>query len=234
MYDASARANPKVPSLNDCLETGSPLQNLLWNVLVRNRFHPVAVTGDLKQAFLQVRIRENERDVLRFHWLKDLQTKEIEVLRFTRALFGLAPSPFLLAGVIKEHLRSLKSKYPDLVAEIEKSLYVDDLIGGADSTTKGLELKQTAKEIFSEAGFELHKWHSNVKEIEAENTTVTEENQTYAKQQLGVKQGETKLLGLTWDKVQDNIQVSIPNDPAACTKRGILGKMARNYDPLGL
>ena len=73
-----------------------------------------------------------------------------------------------------------------------------------------------------------------MKEIEAENTTVTEENQTYAKQQLGVKQGETKLLGLTWDKVQDNIQVSIPNDPAACTKRGILGKMARIYDPLGL
>ena len=108
MYDASSRANPKVPSLNDCLETGPPLQNLLWNALVRNRFHPVAVTGDLKQAFLQVRIRENERDVLHFHWLKDLQTKEIEVLRFTRALFGLAPSPFLLAGVIKEHLRSLK------------------------------------------------------------------------------------------------------------------------------
>ena len=154
----------------------------------------------LKQAFLQVRIRENERDVLRFHWLKDLQTKEIEVLRFTRALFGLAPSPFLLVGVIKEHFRSLKSKYPDLVAEIEKSLYVDDLIDGADSTTKGIELKQTAKEVFSKAGFELHKWHSNVKEIEAENTTVTEENQTYAKQQLGVKQGETKLLGLTWTK----------------------------------
>ena len=76
--------------------------------------------------------------------------------------------------------------------------------------------------------------HSNVKEIEAENTAVTEENKTCAKQQLGVKQGETKLLGLTWDKVQDNIQVSIPNDPAACTKRGILGKMARIYDPLGL
>jgi hypothetical protein len=86
----------------------------------------------------------NSRE-LRFHWLKDLQTKQIEVLRFTRTLFGLAPSPFLLAGVIKEHLRSLKSKYPDLVAEIEQSLYVDDLIGGADCTTKGLELKKTAK-----------------------------------------------------------------------------------------
>ncbi|XP_028404021.1 uncharacterized protein LOC114526636 [Dendronephthya gigantea] len=234
VYDASARANPKVPSLNDCLETGPPLQNLLWNVLVRNRFHPIAVTGDLKQAFLQVRIRENDRDVLRFHWLKDLQTKEKEVLRFTRALFGLAPSPFLLAGVIKEHLRGLKPKYPDLVEEMERSLYVDDLIGGADSKPKALELKQAAKEVFGEAGFQLHKWHSNAKEVEYEDTTANDDNQTYAKQQLGVKQGETKLLGLAWDKDQDNIQVNIPNDTANCTKRGILGKMARIYDPLGL
>ena len=145
VYDASARANPKAPSLNDCLETGPPLQNLLWNVLVRNRFHPIAVTGDVKQAFLQVRIGENERDVLQFHWLKELQTKEIEVLRFTRALFGLSPSPFLLAGVIKEHLRSLRQKYPDVVAEIEKSLYVDDLIGGAVSTPKALGFEDNSQ-----------------------------------------------------------------------------------------
>ena len=122
--------------------------------MIRNRFHPIAVTRDLKQAFLQVRIRENERHVVRFHWLKDLQIKEIEVMRFTRALFGLAPSPFLLAGVIKEHLRSLRQKYPDVVAEIEKSLYVDDLIGGAISTPKALELKTTAKEMFGDVGFQ--------------------------------------------------------------------------------
>ena len=140
VYDGSARANPKASSLNGCLETGPPLQNLLWDVLVRNRFHAVAVTGDLKQAFIQVRIRESDRDALRFHWLKDLQSEEVEVLRFTRALFGLAPSPFLLAGVIKEHLRSLKPKYPHLVDEIEKSLYADDLISGSHSTKKVLEL----------------------------------------------------------------------------------------------
>ena len=37
VFDGSARANERSPSLNDCLETGPPLQNLLWNVLVRNR-----------------------------------------------------------------------------------------------------------------------------------------------------------------------------------------------------
>ena len=60
VYDASARANVEAPSLNDCLETGPLLQNKLWSVLERNRFQPVALAGDLKQAFLQVRIREED------------------------------------------------------------------------------------------------------------------------------------------------------------------------------
>ena len=67
VYDASARERENAPSLNDCLLTGSPLQNQLWSVLIRNRFHPVAVAGDLQKAFLQVRVREAEREVLRFH-----------------------------------------------------------------------------------------------------------------------------------------------------------------------
>ena len=64
VYHASARANEKAPSLNDCLKTGPPLQNKLWSVLMRNRFQHVALAGDLKQAFLQVRIREEDRDVM--------------------------------------------------------------------------------------------------------------------------------------------------------------------------
>ena len=52
VYDASAKANEKSPSLNDCLETGPSLQNLLWDVLVCNRLKPIALAGDLKQAFL--------------------------------------------------------------------------------------------------------------------------------------------------------------------------------------
>ena len=56
-FDASARSTEKSPSLNDRLETGPPLQNLLCNVLIRNRLKPVALAGDLKQAFLQEHIR---------------------------------------------------------------------------------------------------------------------------------------------------------------------------------
>ena len=129
VYDASARSNPQAPSLNDCLYAGPPLQNRLWNVLVRMRFHPVLITGDLKQAFLQDRIKKQERDALRFHW-KASEHSEVETLRFTRALFGLVPSPFLLGGVIESHLESWEPRRPELVAELRKSLYVDDLISG--------------------------------------------------------------------------------------------------------
>lgn len=58
VYDAFVRAHPDAPSLNQYLNAGPPLQNRLWNVLVRMRFHPVLVAGDLKQAYLQVRIKE--------------------------------------------------------------------------------------------------------------------------------------------------------------------------------
>ena len=57
---------------------------------------------------------------------------------------------------------------------------------------------------------------------------------TFAKQQLGVPSGQTTLLGLSWDKERDVIKIEIPSGKAEPTKRGILGKIAKIYDPLGL
>ena len=97
VYDASAKSNCSNPSFNECLETGPALQNLLWKRLVRNRFFPVALCGDIKQAFLQVRIKEEDRDALRFHWMKEKDPKQIATLRFTRALVR---STFIFGGTL--------------------------------------------------------------------------------------------------------------------------------------
>ena len=51
VFDASAREDNRSPSLNDCLETGPSLQNLLWNVVMRNRMKPIALAGDIKRHF---------------------------------------------------------------------------------------------------------------------------------------------------------------------------------------
>ena len=66
-----------MPSLNDCLDLGPALQNKIYDVLVCERFHSVAFAGDMRQAFLQVRIREGERDALRLHWLRDLHSTQV-------------------------------------------------------------------------------------------------------------------------------------------------------------
>ena len=235
VYDCSARAEGGAPSLNDCLDPGPPLQNRLWDVLVRERFHSVALAGDMRKAFLQVRIREGERDALRFFWLSSLDSNEVQVLRFTRALFGMASSPFLLGGVIEQHLKNWRDKLADNVAEIGKSLYVDDLISGGSTVTVAKTLKRDATTIFGDAGFQLHKWHSNIPELESDAEIPTNGEDTFAKLQLSSTSGEgCKLLGLGWDKVEDTIQVTFPTENAVLTKRGVLAKLARIYDPLGL
>ena len=247
VYDASAKAHSSAPSLNDCLEVGLLLQNKLWKVLVRGRFHPVALAGDIRKAFLQVRIHVQDRDALRFHWLEAKDPQRIRTYRFTRALFGLGPSPFLLGGVIQQHLNTCRDEHPKCVEEIERELYVDDILSGGPTTEEVKQKKATTTEIFAQATFHLHKWHSNVKELELDDVpednakelepvTVNEheDDLSYAKQQLGVQSRQCGLLGLKWNKLSDEIGVPFPANVAQPTKRGILGKVAKIYDPLGL
>jgi hypothetical protein len=83
-----------------------------------------------------------------------------------------------------------------------------------------------------DAKFKLHKWNSNVPELE-DNDEICDE-QSFAKQQLQVKPSESKLLGLKWDKTTDTISVEFPARTPATTKRELLASLARIYDPLGL
>ena len=140
----------------------------------RSRFHPVLITSDLQKTFLQVRIKASERDTLRFHW-KPNKHSQLDTLRFTQALLGLDPSPFLLGGIIQLHLRIWRATYPESVWEMECGLYLDDLITGSTTVPKVKELQENAIEVFADATFKLHKWHSNVDELEPASDTPSEE-----------------------------------------------------------
>ena len=90
-------------------------------------------------------------------------------------------------------------------------------------------------EIFAKGTFELHQWHSNVKELETACSVPVSEEETYAKEQLGTSRKEgAYLLGLQWNKECDTISINFPSESTEPTKRGILSKVAKIYDPLGL
>lgn len=83
---------------------------------------------------------------------------------------------------------------------------------GGRSTSKAQERKQEVAQIFSKALFQIHKWHSNIKQLEYSNLIVPPEEQSFAKQQL------KKMLGLKWDKQQDTLVVVIPKQETQPTK----------------
>ncbi|CAL1281583.1 unnamed protein product [Larinioides sclopetarius] len=70
------------------------------------RSNRIAVTSDIKAAFLQIEIHEDDRDYTRFFWSERPTTEEnLQVFRLTRVLFGVTSSPFLLNATIKYHLK---------------------------------------------------------------------------------------------------------------------------------
>ena len=174
---------------------------------------------------------------MRFHWIKDKDPKIIEVFRFTSALFGLVQSPFLLGGTLEQHLEKYEEEHPllkPLIEEVRRSLYVDHLISGGNTQEEARNLKESAMSVFQEAKFKLHKWHSNVPELETVGNVSEEQQERYAKEELGVKAGETKMLGMVWNKTDDTLGVTFPEPCEQVTKRGILRSLASVFDLLGL
>ena len=56
VYNVSVKPNKDSVSLNECLETGPPLQNSLWDILIRSRFRPILLCRHVEKGFLQISI----------------------------------------------------------------------------------------------------------------------------------------------------------------------------------
>ena len=60
VYDASSKGSKSSTSLNDCLHVGPSLNPLLYNILIRFRENRVALVADIKKAFLNVEVNEDD------------------------------------------------------------------------------------------------------------------------------------------------------------------------------
>ena len=155
VYDASARSTG--PSLNDYLHTGPSFGQHIFDILVRFRIHSVALAGDIEKAFLMINVDERDHDVLRFLWIRSnsVQPAEIIALRFTRVVFGVNCSPFLLNATIHHHMETYTHIDPEFVEKFLSSIYVDDVSFGSDGVQSTYDLYQKAKNRLKEGGFHL-------------------------------------------------------------------------------
>jgi hypothetical protein len=163
VYDGSAKPNENKLSLSDSLQTGPNFIPHLFDVLLKFRWNPVALTADIEKAFLMISIDPPNRDMLRFLWLKDPGDLSTEILemRFCRLVFGLRPSPAILGATITYHLDKFKEKHPEtseIVDMIKDSLYVDDFVSGEECEEKALKMYTCRSEEYHESrGFQSQK-----------------------------------------------------------------------------
>ena len=115
---------------------------IIFDVLLRFRANQVALVGDIEKAFLNIEIHPEDRDCLRFLWLKDIHSPDPEVitLRFQRVIFGCNSNPFILNAVLRHHLNRYVEQDPEFVRKLLGGFFVDDLVTGGKDTQDTLTL----------------------------------------------------------------------------------------------
>ena len=252
VYDASASSEG--PSLNDCLQKGPRFNQVIFDLLIRFRSYRIALTGDVEKAFLMIEVENQDRDVLRFVWIDDIHKEEpqLQEYRFTRVVFGVTSSPFLLNATIKFHLESFSKTDQTTVERLLQSTYVDDIVAGADTEDEAYQLYTRAKELFRCGGFNLRKFLTNSSELQQRidlnegtlsDSPVDVSSETYAQATLGSQSlgasNECKILGVTWDHTTDCLRFDVISlaqiaDNLSPTKRNLVSLIGRFYDPFGI
>ena len=110
VFDTSVKPQPLTNSINDCMFTGFPLQPFLWDIMVRVQMSTSLLLGDIEKAFLQIGVKEEDRDAFRF--LFNIKGTE-KHLRFTLVPFGVEASPFLLGATLQLHFEQKGSEFED-------------------------------------------------------------------------------------------------------------------------
>ena len=159
-----------------------------------------------------IRIAEEDRDALRFLWFQDPLDSRSSILHFQfgRLVFGLRPSPAILGAVITHHLTKHQYDKPELAGLLQNSLYVDDLVTGANTVDEAFSLYKNARGLMAEASMKLRKWNSNSSEVmkliqaDESNTKINTVDK-----KASVMEEEESYLNLT----QLNPRMSITNYP---------------------
>jgi hypothetical protein len=245
VFDASAK-NADGLSLNSEILATPVLHPPLTGILLRFRYHRIALTGDISKMFHRMRLPPEHEKYHRFLF-REKDTDPIGHFCFTKMAFGLADSPFKALRGVQMHVEKFKDDFPLAAAELGRNLYVDDLLSGTDKVEEALALQKDAVQLMAKAGLPIRKWCSSDAEVmkgipEAERGALGRHLLTSQLQDEQDCEVETRpsssALGVEWFIEGDTLRYtgfSKMNLPEGqCTKREVVAAVASFFDPLGL
>ncbi|GFW64997.1 integrase catalytic domain-containing protein [Trichonephila clavipes] len=214
------------PSLNDCLSTEPNLIEIIPTILNRYRRNYIGVTSNIEKAFLQISIKEKDRDYLRFLWLEKDDLERVQEYRHRRVVFGLTCSPYLLAATLQYHLTKVEENLSCTSEILKTAFYVDNCVTSLDSELEMRKFILESQIIMSSGNFNLRGWKSNLHSVEPIQYTSTDTS--------------VSVLGLVWYTDSDMLscKIEITNiSEKPITKRLVLVSgfhLAHQvFDPIG-
>ena len=246
VFDASAKtANGN--SLNSCLLAGPPLQLNILSIAMRFRLRPIALIGDISKMFLNIDVRREDRDYLRFLWKDPDDTKaSVRIFRFNSLIFGATDSPFqaitCLQKLVQEALKD-----PNLHEDakwachiIKNDTYVDDVTTGGNTVDEVLQRAEALIQLLSNGHFFVKKWASNSPEVlqalPGESCSPLDVVDLGRGFEEGVS-APVSTLGTRWSPREDVLIFDQFGDLATSnedTKTSVASLLAKIFDPLGL
>ncbi|XP_047998785.1 uncharacterized protein LOC125236129 [Leguminivora glycinivorella] len=235
VLDSSSKTTTGL-SLNDVLHSGPNLQGDLFSILLNFRLFKIALSADCRQMFLQIGVRESDRQFQRILY-RFRPADPISTYEFNRVCFGMKSSPYHALRVVRQLIADDGNKFPMAAAIASSCTYMDDVcfsIMSDDSQQQDESVAiAAAKELidlFKCGQFDLVKWTCNsetvLREIPASHRASVD-----LEIDPGVSQ---KVLGLCWNKSGDYFHFKVTEPDPTCTKRTILSAVARLWDNVGL
>ncbi|XP_055932060.1 uncharacterized protein LOC129962338 [Argiope bruennichi] len=221
VFDGSAKEK-NAPSINDCLEKGPNLVELIPSLINRFRVGKYGVISDIKKAFLQIGLQERDRPYLRFLWKDRGKEGNIKILQHKRVVFGISSSPFLLGATLEFHLKNASYHLKETAQQLMRSFYIDNCVFSVNRKEELARFISESQALLSTSMFELRGWdHSPIEDK-------TEEMQEDRK---------VPVLGLLWNLPKETISLDlkslIKEGKGTITKRKILSTVHRIFDPIG-
>lgn len=221
-------------SLNESLLPGPTLGASLLGVLLRFHEHSVAISGDIKGMFHQVRLIPEDWSLLRFVWRDMDREQPPAVFEWQVLPFGTTCSPCYAMFALQRHVIDHSQPGEVVRFSVEKCFYADNCLQSLPTPEEARQLVDKLRRLLSSGGFELRQWASNVPSIvnhlpkEARSDSL----ELWLAQDKAVSPEST--LGLSWCCQMDTLGYKHRTvDYRVPTMRNIYKVLASQYDPLG-
>ncbi|GFT06869.1 uncharacterized protein TNCV_3112461 [Trichonephila clavipes] len=147
----------------------------------------------IEKAFLQIGVREQDRDFFRFMWYDRENRDHIKIYHYCHVVFGVTSSPFIMGATLNQHLENARGNIDNVDKILRKSFYDDNCVTSFETEEQLQKFIVGSKKLLSSGHFNLRGWQSNILLNPEKFSELDSQPDNF----------ETMVLGLIWNLKDD-------------------------------